>query len=83
MYCKKIKARNFRNIEEAEVSFSEGVNVLVGENAQGKTNLLEAIFYLSVGKSFRAAHSSEIIRFGEEMSEISVRISSCRLLLIF
>ncbi len=72
MYCKKIKARNFRNIEEAEVSFSEGVNVLVGENAQGKTNLLEAIFYLSVGKSFRAAHSSEIIRFGEELSEISV-----------
>ena len=45
MICKQIKVRNFRNIEEAEVRFSEGVNVLVGENAQGKTNLLEAIFY--------------------------------------
>ncbi len=72
MYCKKIKVRNFRNIEEAEVSFDNGVNILVGENAQGKTNLLEAIFYASVGKSFRAAHSSEIIRFGESLAEIDI-----------
>ena len=72
MYCKKIKVSGFRNIESAEVGFSEGVNILVGENAQGKTNLLEAIFYASVGKSFRAANTSEIIRFGENMAEIEL-----------
>ena len=55
MYCKKIKVTGFRNIDNAEVEFSEGVNILVGENAQGKTNLLEAIFYASVGKSFTGA----------------------------
>ena len=72
MYCKNIKVRNFRNITEADVSFERGVNILVGENAQGKTNLLEAIFYASVGKSFRAAHAAEIIRFGESMAEIDI-----------
>lgn len=72
MYCKRIKVRDFRNIESAEVSFCEGVNALLGENAQGKTNLLEAIFYLSVGKSFREAHAAEIIRFGAPHAEIEV-----------
>lgn len=72
MYCKKIKLRDFRNIEKAEVEFSEGVNILVGENAQGKTNLLEAVFYSSVGRSFRAANTAEMIRFGENNAEIEL-----------
>ncbi len=72
MYCKKIKVKGFRNIENAEVELSRGVNILVGENAQGKTNLLEAFFYASVGKSFRAANTSEIIKFGENMAEIEL-----------
>lgn len=72
MYCKKIKAVDFRNIEEAEVGFSDGVNILVGRNAQGKTNLLEAVFYASVGRSFRASHSSEMIRFGSAAADISL-----------
>ena len=72
MYCKKICVRDFRNIEDQTVEFNEGVNVLVGNNAQGKTNLLEAIFYASVGKSFRASHSPEMIRFGAESAEISL-----------
>ena len=72
MFAKKISVRNFRNIEQAEVSFSEGVNILVGENAQGKTNLLEAIFYPSVGRSFRGAHTNEMIRFGEEHAELTL-----------
>ena len=72
MHCKKVEVKNFRNIKEASVEFSEGVNVLVGENAQGKTNLLEAIFLLSVGKSFRATNSSEMITFGEHSAEISL-----------
>ena len=72
MYCKKISVRNFRNIEQAEVSFSDGVNILVGKNAQGKTNLLEAIFYPSVGRSFRGAHTAEMIRFGQSQAEITL-----------
>ena len=72
MYCKKIKLENFRNVEGAEVSFSEGTNILIGQNAQGKTNLLEAIFYASVGKSFRAAHSAEMIRFGADSALIDL-----------
>ena len=51
MYCKKITVRDFRNVERASVEFCDGVNVLVGENAQGKTNLLESIFYASMGRS--------------------------------
>ena len=70
MICKKIAVRGFRNIESAQVDFCEGVNLLCGENAQGKTNLLEAIFYASVGRSFRAAGTAEMIRFGESGAEI-------------
>lgn len=72
MYCKKINVRNFRNIDEASVEFDRGVNILIGENAQGKTNLIESIFYVSLGKSFRAAHSAEIIKFGSEFADIEL-----------
>ena len=70
MYCKKISVRDFRNIETAEVAFCDGVNILVGENAQGKTNLLEAIFFASVGRSFRGAVTQQIIRFGCDTADI-------------
>ena len=72
MLCKKVELCNFRNVESQTVEFSDGVNVLHGENAQGKTNLLEAIYYISLGKSFRTAHDAEIIRFGEEYASISL-----------
>ena len=72
MTCKNITVRNFRNIGEAKVEFREGVNILAGENAQGKTNLLEAIFYPSVGRSFRGAHTPEMIRFGESFAELTL-----------
>ncbi len=72
MYCNKISVKNFRNISSAQVEFSDGVNILVGENAQGKTNLLEAVFYVSVGRSFRAVGSPQVIKFGCESAEISL-----------
>ena len=72
MVCKQIAVSDFRNIERAEVAFSDGVNILIGENAQGKTNLLEAIFYASVGRSFRATHTNEMIRFGQAAADISL-----------
>ncbi len=72
MECNKIKVENFRNIEKAEIAFCHGVNILSGENAQGKTNLLEAIFYSSVGRSFRAGHAAEMIRFSDPSADISL-----------
>ena len=75
MRCKRVRVRDFRNIEGADVSFCEGVNVLAGENAQGKTNLLEALFYTALGKSFRTQHDEDLIRFGAECAEISLDFS--------
>ena len=72
MICNRVKVVNFRNITEAEVTFGEGVNVLSGENAQGKTNLLEAIFFSAIGKSFRTNHEDEMIRLGESFAEVSI-----------
>lgn len=72
MICNRITLRDFRNIAEAEVAFCDGVNILMGENAQGKTNLLEAIAYAALGRSFRTLHDEEMIRFGAEMAEVSV-----------
>ena len=75
MECNRIAIRNFRNIEYADVSFDPGVNILVGANAQGKTNLLEAIGFAAIGKSFRTVHEEEMIRFGQDCAEVSVDFS--------
>ncbi len=65
MYLESIYLRNFRNFNEAEVKFAPGLNIIWGDNAQGKTNLLEALFLLSMGRSFRSQHLAELIREGE------------------
>ena len=66
MFCRSIYVENFRNIESANVEFCRGTNVLIGENAQGKTNLLEAIYITALGKSFRQGTDKDAIKFGEE-----------------
>ena len=76
MLCKKVELCNFRNAENEVIEFDRGINVLHGENAQGKTNLLEAIYYVSLGKSFRTSHDVEIIRFGEEYASVSLDYES-------
>ncbi len=70
MICNRIGITDFRNIPSADVSFDSGVNLLWGDNAQGKTNLLEAICYTALGKSFRPVKDAEIIRFGAESASI-------------
>lgn len=72
MYCKRVRLTSFRNISECDIEFSDGINILAGENAQGKTNLLEAIFYASVGRSFRASSSNEMILFGKKNAVVSI-----------
>ena len=66
MICKSIEYFNFRNIESARIEPSPGVNVLFGNNAEGKTNAVEGIYLFSCGRSFRAHADSEMIRFGEK-----------------
>ena len=64
MYIKNFQAQNYRNVTTASLSFLPGVNLLWGDNAQGKTNLLEAIYTFARGKSFRGASDAELCRFG-------------------
>jgi len=65
MVLKRFKARSFRNIKECDITFSEGINLLYGENAQGKTNAVEGIYMFARGKSFRAKEEKELSYFGE------------------
>lgn len=64
MYLKRLSLRNFRNYVEADVVFSSSINLIQGENGHGKTNLLEAIYFISTGRSFRANSLSDLISFG-------------------
>ena len=54
-YVKSIELNNFRNIKEEKLNFCEGINVITGENGQGKTNLIESIWLLTGAKSFRGS----------------------------
>ena len=66
MRLTRLKAQSFRNIEACDIAFEEGVNVLLGQNAQGKTNALECIYLFARGKSFRGAGDKELVKFGEK-----------------
>jgi len=74
MIIKTLKLQNFRNITKREFSFSDGVTVIFGKNTTGKTNILEAIYLLSTGKSFRAYREEEMIQEGEELVRVSAQV---------
>ena len=72
MLCKRLSVRQFRNIERADVTFGQETNLIVGNNAQGKTNLLEAIALMAIGKSFRGAKEADLIRFGQNEAMVEM-----------
>jgi DNA replication and repair protein RecF len=74
MYIKSLALNNFRNYEEAHIEFSKGINILYGDNAQGKTNVLEAAYMIATTKSHRGSFDKEIIRFGMDESHIRAEI---------
>ena len=78
MQVKEVTFRNYRNIAEASLDFSPGVNILWGDNAQGKTNALEGIYCFACGKSFRGAKDRELISFGEETGGAALTFSDER-----
>ena len=70
MYISSLELADFRNIVSLHMDFSQGTNILYGENAQGKTNILESLFMISTTKSHRGVRDRDMIRFGMEESHI-------------
>jgi len=75
MTVNSVKIKNFRNIADLSFTADSGVNVIYGENAQGKTNILESIWLFTGCKSFRGAKDCELIKFGEEFAKINLEFS--------
>ncbi len=74
MLIKNIKLDNFRNYQKLNITLNSGLNIFVGNNAQGKTNLLESIYYCSIGKSTKTSRDKELIKWGETTSKVKVDI---------
>ena len=72
MEIKSVQLKNFRNYENESVVFKNGLNILEGKNAQGKTNLLEAVFLCAIGKSPRTNKEKELIKWNENFGKITV-----------
>lgn len=72
MYLKRIKLVNFRNYQQQEIELSPNMNLFFGENAQGKTNILEAVFLCAIGKSFRAKKEKELINLEKKQAFVEI-----------
>lgn len=79
MFIKDLILLNYRNCKDIRVEFSKYVNVFIGDNAQGKTNILEAIYYCAFAKSHRTSKDKELINWSNDNAYISVNIGNSRL----
>lgn len=75
MYVSALELNNFRNYDYERFEFSSGTNVIYGDNAQGKTNILEAVYMFAGGKSHRAKSDRELIKFGSDFARLSIAFS--------
>lgn len=78
MRVNRLLLKNFRGYEQMEAEFYPGVNLIVGDNAQGKTNLLESIVYLSEGSSYRSRREEELIRWEADYARLEAEIQTAR-----
>lgn len=74
MIIKSIELKNFRNYEDLDISFDDGTNILFGDNAQGKTNILEAAYLSGTTKSHKGSKDKEMVRFGEQEAHIRTTV---------
>ena len=74
MYIESIKLNNFRNYPELELVLDRGTNIFYGDNAQGKTNILESVYLCGTSRSHKGSRDKDIIRFGEDESHICMRV---------
>lgn len=74
MIVKSLELQNFRNYAFANIDFNEGINFIIGDNAEGKTNIVEAIFTLAYAKSFRTQESKDMIKEGYKEAKIKARV---------
>ena len=74
MIIESIELKNYRNYDKLHMDFSHGTNILYGDNAQGKTNILEAIYVCATTKSHRGSKDKEIIQFDRDESHIKLNV---------
>lgn len=72
LYIKRVNLKNFRNYQALDIELGEGVNIFFGQNAQGKTNIIESIYIASTGKSHRTSKDSELIRWKNDDAKIKI-----------
>ena len=73
MYIEEIELNNFRNYENQKISLNKDINIIYGNNAQGKTNIIESVFLCAMGKSFRSKKEKELIKFEKEEAIINLK----------
>jgi len=76
MWVRELSLENFRNFERLRVGLENGVNIVYGDNANGKTNFIEAIYFCATGRSQRANHDKELIRFGSHEAHLKAAVAS-------
>ncbi|HRF36327.1 MAG TPA: DNA replication/repair protein RecF [Clostridia bacterium] len=74
MNVKKVQLINFRNYQKQDITFCDGLNIIVGNNASGKTNMVESVYYSGLGKSPRTFQDKELVKWGEESAYIKIEI---------
>ena len=79
MHIKSLLLNNFRNYEKLNIELNEGVNIFTGDNAQGKTNIIESIYYCSIGKSHRTNKDKELIKWEKSYAYINIYVCKNRI----
>lgn len=87
MYLEKLALINYRNYESLNINFAAQINILLGANAQGKTNLIEAIYYLAIGRAYRSVRENQLLKWGQQYfviaGEIDNKIGKSRIKISF